>query len=63
MKRYLPVKKLRLLGCYIKREVKSHSPWINPKTGHMEAVPRHSNIKEPLAIKILKQMEERETKP
>ncbi len=56
MKRKLLEKKLRMLGCYLKREGSSHSLWINPKTGHIEAVPRHSDIKEPLAIKIIKQM-------
>ena len=56
MKRKLLEKKLRLLGCYLKREGKSHALWINPKTGHVEAVPRHSEIKELLAIKIIKQM-------
>jgi mRNA interferase HicA len=45
-----------MLGCYLKREESSHSLWINPKTGHIEAVPRHSDIKEPLAMKIIKQM-------
>lgn len=45
-----------MLGCYLKREGSSHSLWINPKTGHIEAVPRHSDIKEPLAMKIIKQM-------
>ena len=43
-------------GCYLKREGASHSLWINPKTGHIEAIPRHTDIKEPLALKILKAM-------
>jgi mRNA interferase HicA len=30
--------------------------WINPKTGVIEAVPRHTEIKEPLAWKILKSL-------
>lgn len=63
MKRKLLEKKLRLLGCYLKREGKSHSLWINPKTGHVEAVPRHSDIKEPLAIKILRKMAGEEADP
>jgi len=49
-------KLLRIAGCYLKREVASHSLWINPKTGVIEAVPRHSEIKEPLAKKILKSL-------
>ena len=39
-----------------KREGRSHSLWINPKNGVVEAVPRHSEIKEPLAKKILKNL-------
>jgi mRNA interferase HicA len=49
-------KLLRIAGCYLKREGTSHSLWINPKTGVIEAVPRHSEIKEPLAKKILKSL-------
>jgi hypothetical protein len=56
MKRNLLEKRLRMSGCYLKREGASHSLWINPKTGHIEAIPRHTDIKEPLALKILKAM-------
>jgi len=56
MKRKLLEKKLRMAGCYLKREGSNHSLWINPKTGHVEAIPRHIEIKEHLAMKILKQM-------
>ncbi len=49
-------KKLRIAGCYLKREGSSHTLWINPKTGVIEAVPRHREIKEPLAQKILKSL-------
>jgi predicted RNA binding protein YcfA (HicA-like mRNA interferase family) len=49
-------RKLRIAGCYLKREGKSHSLWINPKNGVVEAVPRHNEIKEPLARKILKNL-------
>jgi len=51
MKRKDLERKLRIAGCYLKREGSSHSLWINPKTGIIEAVPRHSEIKEPLAVK------------
>ncbi|MGE0087190.1 MAG: type II toxin-antitoxin system HicA family toxin [Desulfococcaceae bacterium] len=57
MKRKLLEKKLRFAGCYLKREGASHSLWINPKTGIVETVPRHSEIKEPLAWKILKTLD------
>jgi len=56
MKRRDLERKLRIAGCYLKREGSSHSLWINPKNGVIEAVPRHPEIKEPLARKILKNM-------
>jgi mRNA interferase HicA len=49
-------RRLRIAGCYMKREGSSHSLWINPRTGAIEAVPRHTEIKEPLAKKILKNL-------
>src|SRR4051812_24706669 len=54
MKRRDLEKKLRVAGCYLKREGGSHSLWTNPRTGVVEALPRHTEIKEPLAWKILK---------
>jgi len=56
MKRRDLERKLRIAGCYLKREGGSHSLWFNPKTGITEAVPRYTEIKEPLAKKILKSM-------
>jgi len=56
MKRKILEKKLRIAGCYLKSKGSSHSLWINPKTGVVEAVPRHKEIKEPLAKKILKNL-------
>ena len=56
MKRRDLERKLRITGCYLKREGGSHSLWINPKNGVVEAVPRHKEIKEPLARKILKNL-------
>jgi predicted RNA binding protein YcfA (HicA-like mRNA interferase family) len=56
MKRRDLERKLRIAGCYLKRVGASHSLWINPKTGVVEAVPRHIEIKEPLAKKILKNL-------
>ncbi len=56
MKRKDLEKKLRIAGCYLKREGGSHSLWINPKSGVIEAIPRHNEIKEPLAKKILKNL-------
>ena len=56
MKRRDLERKLRIAGCYLKREGGSHSLWINPKNGVVEAVPRHKEIKDPLARKILKNL-------
>jgi predicted RNA binding protein YcfA (HicA-like mRNA interferase family) len=56
MKRTDLERKLRVAGCYLKRERRSHSLWINPRTGVIEALPRHTEIKEPLARKILKNL-------
>jgi len=57
MKRKELEKRLRIAGCFLKREGSSHSLWINPKTGVIEAVPRHVEIKEPLAKKIRKRLD------
>ena len=56
MKRRDLEQRLRMAGCYLKREGASHSLWIQPKTGAIETVPRHNEIKEPLATKILKNL-------
>jgi len=50
-------RRLRIAGCYMKREGASHSLWVNPKNGVIEAVPRHIEIKEPVAKKILKNLD------
>jgi predicted RNA binding protein YcfA (HicA-like mRNA interferase family) len=57
MKRIDLEKQLRMVGCFLKREGDSHSLWMNPNTGVAESVPRHKEIKEPLAKKILKNMD------
>jgi mRNA interferase HicA len=56
MKRRDLERKLRFAGCHLKREGAAHSIWVNPKTGITETVPRHNEIKENLARKILKSM-------
>ncbi|HPH03548.1 MAG TPA: type II toxin-antitoxin system HicA family toxin [Spirochaetota bacterium] len=56
MKRRDPKQRLRMAGCYLKREGASHSLWVQPKSGAIETVPRHNEIKEPLAKKILKNL-------
>ena len=52
MKRARLLRYLRLRGCILKREGRSHSLWFNPATGLVEAVPRHSEIPELLVRKI-----------
>ena len=54
MKRESLLKHLRKNGCYLKREGGAHSLWCNPKTGQVEAVPRHTEIANKLAKKICK---------
>jgi mRNA interferase HicA len=56
MKRTTLIKHLRRNGCYLKREGASHSLWMNPQTGHVEAVPRHTEISNRLARKISKSL-------
>ncbi len=56
MKRRDLERRLRIAGCYLKREGGAHSLWINPRSGAVEAVPRHAEIKEPLAKHILKNL-------
>lgn len=56
MKRQTLVKHLRKNGCYLKREGGSHSLWMNPHTGHIEAVPRHVEIPNLLVRKICRSL-------
>jgi len=52
MKRQALLRHLRKHGCYLKREGRAHSLWANPRTGEVEAVPRHTEIPNKLAAKI-----------
>ena len=52
MKRGALLRHLRHHGCYLKREGRSHSLWTNPRTGQVEAVPRHTEVSDILARKI-----------
>ena len=54
MKRQALLKHLRHHGCILRREGASHSLWENPSIGHVEAVPRHTEIPNLLAKKICK---------
>jgi len=46
--------RLRISGCYLKRQGASHSLWINPKNGAVEAVPRHSVLTHSLRTMVEK---------
>jgi len=52
VKRGRLLRHLRKNGCQLKREGRSHSIWINPNTGAVETVPRHSEVANRLAAKI-----------
>jgi mRNA interferase HicA len=39
------LKRLRRYGSFLKREGSAHSLWINPNTGKIEAVPRHTEYR------------------
>ena len=57
MKRHALLRHLRKNGCNLKREGRSHSLWINPLNGAVEAIPRHSEIPDKLVRKICKRLE------
>jgi hypothetical protein len=40
----------------LRREGKEHTLWENPQTGHVEAVPRHSEIANLLARHICRKL-------
>ncbi|MDP2956396.1 MAG: hypothetical protein Q8N53_08235 [Longimicrobiales bacterium] len=52
MKRGKLLRHLRLHGCVLKREGRSHSLWTNTATGAVEAVPRPLEVPNLLARKI-----------
>ncbi len=57
MKRRDLERRLRELGVVPHREGGSHSIFRNPKTGQLIPVPRHAEINERLAEKILRDAE------
>lgn len=56
MKRSELLKYLRLHGCELLREGSRHSWWYNPVLNKRSAIPRHSEIKDILAIKICRDL-------
>jgi mRNA interferase HicA len=50
------IKHLRLYGCELLREGRSHSVWTNPANGRQSSVPRHREINDYTARAICKQL-------
>ncbi|MBE7544669.1 MAG: type II toxin-antitoxin system HicA family toxin [Solibacteraceae bacterium] len=57
MKRQELIRKLEQSGCVVVRHGGSHDWYRNPKTGWAQAVPRHREINERLALHILKKLQ------
>ena len=58
MKRTDLIKKLSEMGCMLIRHGGKHDWYRNPNTGMSQPVPRHKEIKEPLARHIIKKLGE-----
>jgi len=56
MKRLDLIRQLELLGCEFVRHGGSHDIWRQPATGVLEPVPRHREIAERLARKIIRKL-------
>jgi mRNA interferase HicA len=52
VKRHEFLEHLRRQGCTLIREGRRHSWWGNPANGRRSAVPRHTEIPDPLCRKI-----------
>ena len=52
MKRSDLIRHLRRHGCHFANEGARHSKWLNPQTRAAEYIPRHTEIPNPLAQKI-----------
>jgi len=57
MERRRFLRHLRQQGCYLLREGKKHSVFVNPKTNRVSSVPRHREINDFLAAKICKDLD------
>ena len=56
MKRGDLLRHLRHHGCTLKREGANHSLWTNPRTGAVEAVPRHNEVADQLSRRICRNL-------
>jgi predicted RNA binding protein YcfA (HicA-like mRNA interferase family) len=57
MKRNQFIKYLRDNGCYLLREGKKHSVFVNSRNNRVSTVPRHREIDDFLAAKICKDLD------
>lgn len=56
MKRRELIKKLEKLGCELLRHGSKHDIYHNPKSGASQPVPRHAEVNELLAKKIIRDL-------
>ncbi|MCZ8191368.1 MAG: type II toxin-antitoxin system HicA family toxin [Microcystis sp. LE19-338.1B] len=56
MKRHDLIAQLEQAGCYLIRRGGKHDIYHNPDTGKTELIPRHREINERLAKKIIKSL-------
>ena len=56
MKRHDLIAQLEQAGCYLIRRGVKHDIYHNPDTGKTEPIPRHREINERLAKKIIKSL-------
>jgi mRNA interferase HicA len=56
MKRVDLIRTIEEFGCTLVRHGAKHDWYRNPKTGVLQPVPRHREIKEPLARNIIKML-------
>lgn len=57
MKRSKLIRHLLAHKCSLLREGSRHSIWLNAVSGKMTAIPRHSEIKDIIALKICKDLD------
>jgi predicted RNA binding protein YcfA (HicA-like mRNA interferase family) len=50
------IKKIKALGCVFVRHGGKHDWYQNPQTGVSQAIPRHREVKERLARRIIKKL-------
>jgi mRNA interferase HicA len=56
MKRVALLKKIQAIGCELVRHGGKHDWYRNPQTGAAQPVPRHREIKESLAQRIIRKL-------